>query len=97
MTEGQLYAIYDRLANTIGPVMTVKHDAVAIRTFKDLAKDQQTTIAKHLDEYDLVKLGTLTYNHNNVDHTNDTLRLEACDPFVVVITGKALKTALETE
>ncbi|QCQ85121.1 nonstructural protein [Blackfly microvirus SF02] len=62
----QLYAIYDNKADDLvggqHSIMCVKAEAVAIRAFGDIAMMQDSQIGKHIQDYDLVWLGTLENN-----------------------------------
>lgn len=60
MATSALYCIYDTVAASItGPVWTMKHDAVAIRNFSDIASQKNTGVAQHPRDYSLVCLGYL--------------------------------------
>lgn len=53
-----IYAIYDLVAGEIaGPLFTYAADAAAIRAFSDIAGRNDTTIAAHVEDYELIKLG----------------------------------------
>jgi len=55
-----IYAIRDTLAETLlGGLHLFITDAQAIRFFGDLASDNQTAIARHPNDHELVKLGEL--------------------------------------
>lgn len=65
-----LYAIYDVLAQTLmGGIYLHKHEAGAVRFFCDVASDPQTLIAKHPQDFDLIRLGYITHHTELVaDH-----------------------------
>lgn len=53
-----IYAIYDNQAREyVGGLLLYRHDAAAIRSFGDIARDPQTMIARHTADYELHKLG----------------------------------------
>lgn len=53
-----IYAVRDKLAERlVGGLQLQPHDAPAVRFFTDLAADDQTMIAKHLGDHELVRLG----------------------------------------
>lgn len=55
-----LYAIQDTLAESLlGGLHLFITDAQAIRFFGDLCSDKQTSIARHPNDHQLVKLGEL--------------------------------------
>lgn len=55
-----LYAIYDNKAETIiGPVISEKHDAAAIRTYTDLLREPKVSLSQHPADYDLIGLGSI--------------------------------------
>lgn len=61
---GYLYAIVDLLAQQIiGGVQVHKADAPAIRTFGDIATQQNSIIAMHPKDFSLVKIGELYSDH----------------------------------
>lgn len=60
MKNTAIYAIVDTLAESIiGGLHMFKHDAAAVRFFSDVASQPDTIIAKHLNDHQLVCLGTL--------------------------------------
>lgn len=79
----RLYAIYDTVARAIvGGVHVCQRDEVAIRLFGDVASDNQTMIARHPSDYELLYLGELGDGAAGI-----------CVPTVapvVVLTGAAL-------
>jgi hypothetical protein len=56
----KLYAIFDRAAEAIGPVMVFAHDAAAIRSFGDVASDPQSLISRHPADFELLHIGEVT-------------------------------------
>lgn len=55
-----LIAIEDRVAHDIvGPIQIFPHAAPALRMFGDVAADNRTQIATHVEDHDLVQLGIL--------------------------------------
>lgn len=56
----QIYAIYDNVSEMIiGGLQLHSHAAPAIRTFGDIAVMQNSQIALHPNDFDLVLLGVL--------------------------------------
>lgn len=57
MTNG-IYAIYDNQAKQyVGGLHLHAADAAAIRMFGDIARDPQTMVARHTEDFELHKLG----------------------------------------
>lgn len=55
-----IYGIYDNVSRTLaGPLHIFPADAAAVRMFGDIASDPQTLIARHPQDFDLVRLGSL--------------------------------------
>lgn len=53
-----LYAIYDSVAkDLIGPIQMHKHDAVALRTFREILQLPNSAIAKNPRDYTLIRVG----------------------------------------
>lgn len=60
MDNNTIYAIYDNVAKSLaGGLYLHKHEASAVRFFADVASDPQTMVAKHPQDFDLVRLGHL--------------------------------------
>lgn len=80
----RLYVIRDKVAGAaVGGVMGFPHDAVAVRSFSDIASDPQTTLARHIADHELICVGVL-----------DTERCEVVQCLRdVVITGEAWAAA----
>lgn len=58
MDSNTIYAVYDNVAKAlVGGLYLHKHEAAAVRFFADVASDPQTLIAKHPQDFDLVRLG----------------------------------------
>lgn len=73
-----IYAILDKVAqDIIGVLITVRHEAVAIRTFSDAAHAQGSRIPIAPKEYELVRLG---YLHDAT--------MELIPDYAVIITGE---------
>lgn len=73
----QIFAIRDIKANQIvGGLHIFKHQAVAVRFFGDIASNPETMINRHIDDHELIVLGT---------YDEDTLTINALlAPFVVI-------------
>lgn len=77
-SNGQIYAIYDNVAQQItGHLIVMRAHAAAIRMFTDVAKDPQTSLSRHTQDYDLVQLGHLTLDNTIVPD------------YQIILTGKA--------
>ncbi len=82
-----LTAIRDNVARDLaGPIIMVRHEAVAIRAFSDIARTPETNVNRYLDDHDLVLLGELD---------DDTLQITPQNR--VLMHGSALRAALEAE
>lgn len=58
-----IYGVFDRVAGSVtGGLMLFAADAVAVRTFGDICRDPNTMMARHPNDYDLVRLGILADN-----------------------------------
>jgi len=55
-----LYTIRDTVAETIGPIMVFPADAAAVRSFGDVAADPQTNVNRHVGDFELVCLGSIS-------------------------------------
>lgn len=81
-----IVAIQDNKAEAItnqNYLMLHRHIATATRMFTDLAQDAQSGLHKHLEDYDLVCLGTL-----------DDTTLQIIPELTTILTGSQLKTLL---
>ena len=54
----QLVAVFDRASGVYDGPIPVKQLAQAIRQFKDMARNEQSPIAKHPEDYTLMHVGT---------------------------------------
>lgn len=82
-----VYAIRDRVANDLAgyyPLVVFRTDAQAVRYLGDSIAAEKSAIGAHPQDYELVKLGSLT----------DDGRINAHDP-QVIITGEALRATTE--
>lgn len=60
-TKLGLYAIYDQLAGSIiGGVHLHKHDAPAVRFFNDVAEGPNSQIARHPEDFVLLRIGLIS-------------------------------------
>lgn len=95
----KLYAIRDVLAGSIvGPIQSMKHDAVAVRFFQDVASQPGTSINQHVEQHELLCIGILddeTGYFTAVDWP-ESEGLGDCKP-QVVITGAALVAMREAQ
>lgn len=54
----RLYQIYDKKAESVvGPIMSCKADAVAIRAFSDNMRQADSPLAQHPEDFDLLLIG----------------------------------------
>lgn len=82
-----VYAIYDTKAEDIlGPLLNVKHEAVAVRMFQDAIVQPDSQLKAHADDYELIRLGY-------IDDTGRSLVPDAA----VIVTAKALVAANQPE
>lgn len=57
-----IYAVYDKLAQSIiGGLHLLANDASAIRFFGDILQEQNSRLAAHPEDYDLISLGHIQY------------------------------------
>lgn len=64
----KIYAIRDNVSNTIvGGLHLFLVDAVAVRFFGDIASDAQTMIYRHIDDHDLILVGSFDQDTNVVE------------------------------
>lgn len=80
----QIYAIIDDVAGEIGPVVSMRHDAVATRMFADLINQPNGAMAKHPQDYRLLRLGTIDEVGNITPEIKE------------ILTGSALVAASQT-
>lgn len=80
--KGKLYAILDTLAGEItGGLYIHKHDAAAVRFFSDVASLQESMVGKHIADYQLICLGSLSENN------------QILSEYTIVLTGSAWAAA----
>lgn len=73
-----IFVVFDRVANHVLGVSLHALDAVAIRAFLDAAKDPASMLNKYPQDYDLLRLGS-------VSHDNELVPQK-----IVVLSGAAL-------
>lgn len=85
-----IYAIYDNKAADIVSLLQVhSHEAVAIRTFTDIALQENSQIQRHPEDFDLIRLGFLLTDANSGT---------AITPgYQMVLTGKTLIATLMSQ
>lgn len=85
-----IYAIYDNKAQDIVSILQVHaHEAVAIRTFTDIALTERSQIQQHPEDFDLIRLGFLDQTAN--EHGGRTGIVGA---YQLILKGTALMAAL---
>lgn len=55
-----VYSIFDSAAEVYGRPFFMPTDAMALRTFSDMAKDSNHEVGRHPEHYTLFRLGTFT-------------------------------------
>jgi hypothetical protein len=76
-----LYILRDTVAEQgLGPIMQFKHDAVAVRSFREIVAMKESQVGKHPEDFELVRVGS---------YDDETFKVAPENPQVVV-TGKAL-------
>lgn len=53
----KVYSIFDVKAGTYGTPFFSVNDAIARRSFEDLAKDSNSTVSRHPEDYSLYQIG----------------------------------------
>jgi hypothetical protein len=80
MVKG-IYVVRDNLAQcALGGPMIFAHDAVAVRFFGDLIKDERSAIAKYPRDHALLRIGTFD---------EETSIIVPQETISVIITGEA--------
>ncbi len=57
-----IYSIFDTATAVYSPPFYQKSDGEALRTFQDIAKNPETDIGKHPEDYSMFRLGTFDNN-----------------------------------
>jgi hypothetical protein len=68
----RMYTIQDSVAKVYNTPFFCKTDGEALRNFKDLANDRQTTVGQHPEDYALYSIGAFDQNEGEVvpiEHT----------------------------
>lgn len=84
-----IYAIYDRVSNTIGNLMMAPALAAAIRTFTDIASKPDNLVGQHPEDFDLIQVGTLTIADADEQLLERGVMIESFLP-EVVLAGRVL-------
>lgn len=53
-----VFAVEDVKAGVFGDPIVVEHEAIAVRSFAEVANDAQSNICKYPDDFRLVRLGS---------------------------------------
>lgn len=61
--KNQIYSIYDEKAEMFNTPFFQQNDAIAIRSFNDLAADPQSLIYRHPEDYKLYEIGAFEDNN----------------------------------
>lgn len=81
----QLLAILDKAAScTVGPIITVRHQIEATRSFLALCLDPQTNIGRNPEDYALYLIGT---------YDDGLMELQPCHPQLVITAQDAIMVA----
>lgn len=84
----KLYVIRDTVAMAaVSQIMMFPHDAVAVRSFSDIASDPQTNLSRHVDDHELMCIGEL----------DDELCVILSTVARLVLTGTAWRAAQKPE
>lgn len=54
----KIFAVYDIKSELFGPPFFMNSTGEAVRAFKDLANDKNTTVGRHPSDFRLMQLGT---------------------------------------
>lgn len=66
----KVFSIFDAKAAVYGPPFFAPREAIAIRSFTDLANDRSTTISRHPEDFDLRLIGEFN------DETGELINVE---------------------
>lgn len=76
-----VYVLYDRNAGiALKPAMIERNDVIPIRQITDLAKNEQSIINRHPEDFQIVHIATFDL---------ETLEIQAVIPRVVIIANDA--------
>jgi len=70
----KIFSVYDVKAHLHGPPFFVSTTAEALRAFKDLSNDSNTTVGRHSGDFELVQLGEFD-NETGAFGCRDIIRL----------------------
>jgi len=80
----QLLAILDKATgSTVGPIITVRHQIEATRSFLQLCLDPQTSIARNPEDFALYHIGTYDDSLMEVSPMRPQLVISAQDAIAV--------------
>lgn len=86
-----LYAVLDIVAQDLGPIVSFKADAQAVRMFTDLLTRGESTVAQHPEDFDLICLGMVAEPGDEHEHHR------VIDAYRVVLSGKTWLLTQERE
>lgn len=90
-----IYCIYDLKAQSaVGGLLLFAADAAAIRNFTDLAQDEKTMLHRHLEDYNLLALGTFDDAVPCLSIKYFDAETQEGDAYRTVLTGASLKAAM---
>jgi hypothetical protein len=80
MMINSLFSIYDKKSKQFNKIIEQTNNMEAIRTFGDIVRDQKTMIAKHPEDFCLMRLGTMNTESGKIGLEEDPLLIaEAMD------------------
>lgn len=89
-----LYAIYDKKAETYGPVVSAAHDAVATRDFASSCADERTALHQYPQDFELHRLGTF---HDVASPIAEAGELVVHAKPVLIVTAEAVRAMTKPE
>lgn len=77
-----VYSIRDVKLGVYNTPFVQTHRAGAIRAFSDLVKDQQSTISRHPEDFQLFEIGTFDQDTGRLNPHDDSLFLANATDFI---------------
>ena len=74
-----LFAIRDTKLEAFAPPFVSANNNTAMRSFQEVATDQQTTIYKHPSDYSLIRIGTWDEDEGKIEQEDHTTLAWASD------------------
>lgn len=79
----KIFAVYDKKAESYGPLMALPHEAVAIREFENAVQQEDSPLRNYPDDFELHCIGSMP------EYGVGETPIKACQP-VVVLTASAV-------